>query len=153
MNIRIARFHNVFGPMSDYASGKEKAPAALCRKIAIAQNGDEIEVWGDGLQKRSFLYIDECLNGIDLLMSHEYDIPLNIGSGQAISINDLALMIIDISGKKLTVKNINSDKIGVRGRVSDNTLIETTIGWRPKENLVEGLRKLYYWINNDIHNE
>lgn len=150
LDIRIARFHNIFGPEGIYDGGKEKAPAALCRKVALSKNGDEIEVWGDGNQTRSFLYIDECLEGIMRLMNSDYTHPINIGSDEMVSINQLAKMIIDISGKKLTIKNIEGS-VGVRGRNSDNTLIKEVLGWSPSSKLIDGLTKTYEWINKQVN--
>ncbi len=150
LNIRIARFHNIFGQWGTYDGGKEKAPAALCRKIARAKDGDEIEVWGSGTQTRSFLYISECLEGVYRLMNSDYKEPINIGSDELISINDLAKMIIEISGKKLTIKNIDGN-VGVQGRNSDNTLIEEVLNWCPTESLKNGIEKLYQWINLNVN--
>lgn len=149
--ISIARFHNIFGPEGVYDGGKEKAPAALCRKVAMAKDGDYIEVWGDGKQTRSFLYIDECLDGIERLMDSEVDVPVNIGSDFLISINDLAEMIIKISGKRLTIRNIEGNQ-GVRGRNSDNSLVKEYLGWTPDSNLESGIRKLYSWIEKQTSN-
>lgn len=149
IEIRIGRFHNIFGPEGVYDGGKEKAPAALCRKVALAKDGDEIEVWGDGKQTRSFLYIDECITGIGLLMESDCSEPINIGSDYSISINDLVELIIKISGKKLTIRNIEGNQ-GVRGRNSDNRIIKRTLGWSPDSDLEFGLRKLYSWINKQV---
>jgi len=151
LNVRIARFHNIFGEEGTYFGGKEKAPAAMCRKVAQEKNGGEIEVWGDGLQTRSFLYIDECIEGVRKLMQSEYYSPINIGSNEIISINDLAEMAINISGKDLKVKNIPSNAIGVRGRNSDNTLIKEVLGWQPTQPLRTGMEKLYSWINQQVN--
>lgn len=148
LDVRIARFHNIFGEYSTYKGGKEKAPAAMCRKVVEATS--EVEVWGSGKQTRSFLYIDECLEGIERLMNSDYKQPLNIGSSELISINDLAKMVIEISGKDLTVKNIESNAIGVLGRNSDNTLIEKELGWKPSKPLKEGMIKLYLWVSEQI---
>ncbi len=145
LNVRIARFHNIFGPEGTWRGGKEKAPAALCRKIAQADNGTNIEVWGDGLQTRSFLYIDDCIEGIRRLAESDYVHPLNIGSNELISINDLAKMIIGFSGKKLSINNI-SGPTGVRGRNSDNTLIASTLHWQPTYPLRRGMEQTYKWI-------
>ncbi len=145
LNIRIARFHNIFGPEGTWEGGKEKAPAALCRKVAQAEDGDYIEVWGDGKQTRSFLYIDECLEATRRLMKSDFMGPVNIGSEEMISINDLTQMIIDISGKKLTIKNIEGP-LGVRGRNSDNKLYREKIGWEPSQPLKIGIEKTYSWI-------
>jgi GDP-D-mannose 3',5'-epimerase len=145
IKVRVARFHNIFGPMGTWRGGKEKVPAAMCRKVAEAENGSEIEVWGDGKQTRSFLYIDECLEGIRRLMESDFSGPVNIGSEEMISINDFAKMVIDISGKNLTIKNITGPT-GVRGRNSDNTLIREKLGWSPSLGLREGIELTYNWI-------
>ena len=146
LDIRIGRFHNIFSPECTYKGGREKAPAAVCRKVAEAQDGGEIEIFGDGLQQRSFLYIDECLDGVRALMESDYVYPVNIGSDEMISINDLAKMVIKISGKTLTIKNVESNALGVRGRNSNNELVEKVTGWRPTKPLEEGMVKLYNWI-------
>lgn len=146
MEIRIARFHNIFGPLGTWTGGREKAPAALCRKIALANDNDTIEVWGNGDQTRSFLYIDECIEGIRRIMQSSKPLPvLNIGSQEMISINDLAYLIAKIANKNITVKNIPGPE-GVRGRNSDNTLIAKELAWQPTQKLEDGLRKLYPWI-------
>lgn len=150
LDVRIARFHNIFGKWGTYDGGKEKAPAAMCRKVAMAKDGDEIEVWGTGLQTRSFLHIDECLEGVERLMNSGYKKPLNIGSDELISINDLAKMVIDISGKKLTIKNVDGI-VGVMGRNSDNTLCKEVLGWSPSKKLYEGIKVTYDWINKQIN--
>jgi len=150
MDVRIARFHNIFGKWGTYDGGKEKAPAALCRKVAMAKDGDEIEVWGTGLQTRSFLHIDECLEGVERLMNSDYKKPLNIGSDELISINSLAHMVISISGKKLTVKNVDGI-VGVMGRNSDNELCEDELKWRPTISLRYGISKLYSWVNKQVN--
>ena len=147
--VRIARFHNIFGEEGTWRGGKEKAPAALCRKVAEAEDGTHIEVWGDGLQTRSFLYIDECLDGVRRLMESSSEGPLNIGSEEMISINDLARMVIGISGKELEVQNI-SGPIGVRGRNSDNALIRSTLGWAPSQPLRAGMERTYGWIAEQV---
>jgi nucleoside-diphosphate-sugar epimerase len=149
LNVRIARFHNIFGPEGTWEGGKEKAPAALCRKVAQAKNGDYIEVWGDGKQIRSFLYIDECLEGIRRFMDSDFTGPLNIGSDEMITIQDLTKMIIDISGKNLTIKNINGPT-GVRARNSDNSLIRKKLNWAPSQPLRVGIEKTFNWINNQV---
>ncbi|HNQ67618.1 MAG TPA: NAD-dependent epimerase/dehydratase family protein [Bacteroidales bacterium] len=150
LNVKIARFHNIFGPEGTWTGGKEKAPAAMCRKVAMASDNGIIEVWGDGLQTRSFLYIDECLEGIRRLMdSDTFFGPVNIGSDEMISINDLAKMVIRISAKNLAIKNIDGP-LGVRGRNSDNNLIKEKLGWAPSLPLVKGMEKTYYWINNQV---
>jgi GDP-D-mannose 3', 5'-epimerase len=149
IQVRIARFHNIFGPEGTWEGGKEKAPAAMCRKVAMANNGEAIEVWGDGLQTRSFLYIDECLHGVFTLMESDFTGPVNIGSEEMIAINEFANMAIAISGKKLTVKNVKGPT-GVRGRNSDNTLIFDKLGWKPSLSLQEGMQKTYDWIAKQI---
>ena len=146
---RIARFHNVYGEYTEYDTEKAKAPAALCRKVAIAKDGESIEVWGDGEQTRSFMWIGDCIVGVRKLMDSDCSFPINIGSDELIAINDLAQMIIDISGKKLTIKNIEGAQ-GVRGRNSDNTLIKKVLGWSPSQPLKVGIEKLYKWVNNQI---
>lgn len=152
LNVRIARFHNIFGPYGTYDGGKEKAPAALCRKVAKCLDGGEIEIWGDGEQTRSFLYIDECVDGILKLMDSDYSNPINIGSDEIISINKLAEYIIDISGKEVYIKHINGPQ-GVRGRNSDNKLIENVLNWKPNQMLYDGLIKTFEWIKEQVSNE
>ena len=147
LDIRIARFHNIFGPYGTYDGGKEKAPAALCRKIAESNN--KIDMWGDGEQVRSFLYIDECLEGIEKLMKSDYKYPINIGSDEAISINNLAKMIIDISGKDIKINHIKGPE-GVRNRNSNNELIEEVLSWRTTQPLKIGIEKTYNWIKEQI---
>lgn len=148
LNIRIVRFHNIFGPEGTWKGGREKAPAALCRKVAETKNGGEIEIWGDGEQTRSFLYIDECLEGVRRLMDSDFIGPVNIGSEEMVSINQLAKMIMEIAGKNLTIKHI-SGPLGVRGRNSDNRLIKEKLGWAPSRPLREGLEKTYQWIEKE----
>jgi nucleoside-diphosphate-sugar epimerase len=145
IQVRIARFHNIFGPEGTWEGGKEKAPAAMCRKVAEAPDGGVIEVWGDGKQTRSFLYIDECLEAVTRLMKSDFSGPLNVGSEEMISINDFAKMVIGISGKKISIKNI-SGPTGVRGRNSDNKLIKEKLGWAPDEPLKKGMELTYQWI-------
>lgn len=150
MNVRIARFHNIFGPEGTWTGGKEKAPAAICRKVAEAPDGGYIEVWGDGKQTRSFLYIDECLQGVQKLMESDFTGPVNIGSEEMVSLNQLAEMAMKIAGKPLSIKNIPVSHIGVRGRNSDNKLISETLGWAPSRPLAEGLTKTYQWISAQV---
>lgn len=153
LNVRIARFHNIFGPQGTWEGGREKAPAAFCRKIAEANDGDTIEMWGDGEQTRSFLYIDECLEGVRRLMENDDFIgPVNIGSEEMVTINELALMIADIAGKKIKIKHIDGP-LGVRGRNSDNELINNKLGWKPNKKLYEGLEKTYVWIEEQVNNK
>ncbi len=149
MNVKIARFHNIFGDYGVYEGGREKAPAALCRKVAMAKDGESIEIWGDGLQTRSFLYVSECLKGIRKLMDSDFSGPVNIGSDEMVTINELAEMIIEISGKQLTLKHIEGP-LGVRGRNSDNELIRKKLNWAPDYPLKKGIRKNYLWIKSEI---
>ncbi len=147
--VRIARFHNIFGPEGTWTGGKEKAPAAVCRKVAEAVPGGTIEIWGEGTQTRSFLYIDECLDGVERLMNGSFSGPVNIGSEEMISINDLAKLVMNISGKKLTIKNIPGPR-GVMGRNSHNELIQKKLGWAPSKPLRFGLEKTYAWISSQV---
>ena len=149
LDVRVARFHNIFGPEGTWDGGREKAPAALCRKVAEAEDGGSIEIWGDGTQTRSFLYIDECLEGVLRLMRSDWVGPVNIGSEEMVSINQLAEMIMKIAGKRLGIEHI-SGPLGVRGRNSDNQLIGELLGWRPSEPLEDGLRKTYPWILEQV---
>jgi len=151
MNVHIARFHNVFGPEGTWTGGREKAPAAFCRKVAETPDGETIEMWGDGLQTRSFLYIDECLKGVRRLMHSELTGPFNIGSEEMITINKLAEMIMSIAGKKLDIKHIPGP-LGVRGRNSDNRLIKEKLGWAPSKALMDGLVPTYRWIEEMVKN-
>ena len=146
---RIARYHNVFGPDGAYDGGREKAPAAICRKVALARSGDAIEIWGDGEQTRSFLYVDECLEGTIRLLRSDVAEPLNIGSEEMVSINQLAHMVADIAGKKIALNHVPGP-LGVRGRRSDNRNIAQKLGWAPSAPLVEGLEKTYAWIEGEI---
>jgi GDP-D-mannose 3', 5'-epimerase len=149
IEVHIARFHNIFGPQGTWDGGKEKAPAAMCRKVAEAADGGSIEIWGDGKQTRTFLYIDECLEAVRRLMESKVSGPINIGSDELISINGLALMAADIAGKKITIRNIDGP-LGVRGRCSDNTLIRNALGWGPSRPLREGMEKAYAWIDKQV---
>jgi GDP-D-mannose 3',5'-epimerase len=148
LDVRIARFHNIFGPEGTYKGGKEKAPAAICRKVA--ESATEIEIWGDGEQTRSFLYIDECIEGVLRLMEYDFTGPVNIGSDEMVSINELAGMTMEIAGKKLSIKHVPGPT-GVRGRNSDNTLIFKKLGWKPSQPLYDGLKKTYEWINKQVN--
>lgn len=150
LKIRLARFHNVYGPHTIYSGGKEKAPAAVCRKIAQAKSGTEVEIWGDGKQVRSFMYIDDCLDGMERMMTSDFDEPINIGSSEAVTINELAQMVIDISGKNLKIKNIPGNQ-GVRFRNSDNSLCKEILNWEPTTSLRDGIEKTFYWIDNEIN--
>lgn len=147
IEVHIARYHNVFGEEGTWQGGREKAPAAMCRKVAMSDN--EIEVWGDGKQTRSFLYIDECLEGTIRLMNSNYHEPVNIGSEEMVSINELAKRIMIIASKDLNINHIEGAQ-GVRGRRSDNTLIKKVLSWAPSIPLNEGLKKTYNWIANEI---
>lgn len=150
VDVRIARFHNIFGPQGTWEGGREKAPAAFCRKVAQASDGDIIEMWGDGEQTRSFLYIDECLEGMRRLMSQDKFIgPVNIGSDEMISINNLAYMTMEIAGKKMSIKHIPGP-LGVKGRNSDNNLIKKELGWAPNYPLRKGIEKTFSWINQQV---
>jgi len=147
--VRVARFHNIFGPEGTWCGGREKAPAALCRKIAEAQAGGSIEIWGDGCQTRSFLYVDECVEGVRRLMESDFPGPVNIGSEEMVTINQLAELIMDIASKPLTIRHIPGP-IGVRGRTSDNRLIHSKLGWKPSQHLRAGLEKTYGWISAQV---
>jgi GDP-D-mannose 3',5'-epimerase len=149
LDVRVARFHNIFGPEGTWQGGREKAPAALCRKVAEQPDGGEIEMWGDGEQTRSFLYIDECVEAVRRLMKSPFPGPVNIGSEEMVTINEMAGMIMRIAEKKLAVKHI-SGPIGVRGRNSDNVLIRAELGWEPTMRLQEGLAKTYTWIEAQV---
>ncbi len=159
LDVRIARFHNIFGPYGTWKGGKEKAPAAMCRKVAEMLDGGEIEVWGDGQQTRSFLYVDECVEAVLRLMRQDSFLgPVNIGSEEKVTINDLAQMAINISGKEIYIRNIGGEEfkqkygykcpVGVRGRKSDNKLYLEKIGWVVSEPLFYGMEKTYKWINS-----
>jgi len=149
MEVRIARYHNIFGPYGAWNDGREKAPAAICRKVAMAEDGGEIEIWGDGKQTRSFLYIDECIEGTLRLMRSDWTGPVNIGSEEMVTINGLADMVMEIAGKNLKKKHIPGP-LGVRGRNSDNRLIKEKLGWAPSLPLKDGLRKTYAWIEQQV---
>lgn len=149
IEVRIARFHNIFGPEGAWSDGREKAPAALCRKVAETPDGGQIEIWGDGRQTRSFLYIDECLEGVRRLMRSDFTGPVNIGSSEMLSINQLAGMIMTIAGKRVSIRNIPGPT-GVRGRKSDNRLIQEKLGWAPSAPLQAGIAKTYPWIYKQV---
>ena len=149
LEVRVARFHNIFGPQGTWEGGREKAPAAVCRKVALAPEGGVIEIWGDGKQTRSFLIVHECVEGIRRFMESDFIGPVNIGSEEMISINDFAKMVTNISGKNLSVKNIKGPT-GVRGRNSDNALIKEKLGWAPSQPLKVGVEETYNWIVEQI---
>lgn len=161
LDVRVARFHNIFGPQGTWMGGKEKAPAAMSRKAAETPEGGSFEVWGDGLQTRSFLYVDECVEAVLRMMESDFLGPVNIGSDEMVTINQLAEMAIRISGKNIAIKNIKGDEFikkygfkcpeGVRGRNSDNKLYETKIGWRVSEPLEQGMIKTFGWINEQVN--
>lgn len=161
LNVRVARFHNIFGPQGTWKDGKEKAPAAMCRKVAETPDGGSIEVWGDGLQSRSFLYVDECVEAVLRLMKSDFIEPVNIGSEEMVTINQLAEMAIAISGKNITINNIDGQEFidkygfkcptGVRGRNSDNRLYEEKIGWKVSKPLHDGMVKTFSWINGLVN--
>ncbi|MCC6474157.1 MAG: NAD-dependent epimerase/dehydratase family protein [Burkholderiales bacterium] len=150
IDARIARFHNIFGPEGAWCDGREKAPAALCRKVAETLDGGQMEVWGDGKQTRSFLYIDECLDGVRRFMESDFSGPVNIGSEEMVTINGLATMIMKFAGKRISIRNIPGPT-GVRGRRSDNRLIAEKIGWAPSAPLEAGLAKTYPWILEQVN--
>lgn len=150
IDVRVARFHNIFGPEGSWELGREKAPAAFCRKVAEAANNGEIEMWGDGKQTRSFLYIDECIEAVRRLMNSEFIGPINIGSDEMVSVNQLAKMTMKIAGKNLAINHIDGP-LGVRGRNSDNKLIKEKLGWSPKGKLYDGLKNTYPWILDQVN--
>ena len=160
LDVRVARFHNIFGPYGTWVGGKEKAPAAMCRKVSETENNGEVEVWGDGKQTRSFLYIDECIEAVLRLMESDFVGPVNIGSEEMVTINELAQMSIDISEKNIKIKNIEGDEfqskygfkcpVGVKGRNSDNKLYKSKVGWVVSEPLIKGMEKTYEWINKQV---
>lgn len=149
MSARVARYHNIFGPEGTWTGGKEKAPAAICRKVAMARSGDAIEIWGDGTQTRSFLFIDECVEGTIRLTRSAFEGPVNIGSEEMVTINQLVDLISEISGKTI-VKNHIDGPLGVRGRNSDNRLVAEKLGWAPSQPLVKGLEQTYAWIERQV---
>ncbi|MGI8874164.1 MAG: NAD-dependent epimerase/dehydratase family protein [Egibacteraceae bacterium] len=150
METRIVRFHNIYGPYGTYDGGREKVPAALCRKVALADPGGTIQIWGDGEQTRSFCYVDDCVEGLARIMRSDYAQPLNLGTDRMVTINELARIVIDISGKQdLTLEHVEGPQ-GVRGRNSDNTLLREVLGWEPRMGLEEGLLPTYRWIEKQV---
>src|SRR6185436_11259599 len=150
LDTRVVRFHNIFGPLGTYDGGREKSPAAICRKIALANDGDDIEVWGDGEQTRSYCYIDDCVEGIYRLMRSDYAEPLNLGQDRMLSINELVDTIAGIAGKKISKRYDVTKPQGVRGRNSDNTRLKQVLGWEPSISLEDGLAKTYSWIAREL---
>jgi nucleoside-diphosphate-sugar epimerase len=160
LDVRVARFHNIFGPQGTWIGGREKSPAAMCRKAAETENGGEIEVWGNGLQTRSFLYVDECVEAVLKLMESDFLGPVNIGSEEMVTINQLASMAISIAEKDIKIKNIEGEEfvtkygfkcpLGVKGRNSDNQLYREKIGWEVSQPLSVGLKKTYQWIKSQV---
>jgi nucleoside-diphosphate-sugar epimerase len=150
LETRVVRFHNIFGPLGTYDGGREKSPAAICRKIAMAEDGDEIEVWGDGLQTRSYCYIDDCVEGIYRLMNSDHRLPLNLGQDRLITINDLVEMVASIAGKQIRRRHNLTAPQGVRGRNSDNSRLREVLGWEPQISLEQGLERTYHWIERRV---
>ena len=152
LSVRIGRFHNIFGPLGTWTGGREKSPAALCRKVTEAEPHGVVEIWGDGMQTRSFLYIDECIEAVRRLMNSSYSEPLNVGSQEMICINDLCRMIADIAGKPVRIGHVPGP-LGVRGRNSDNTRIQRVLNWSPSEPLRAGMAKTYQWIAEQVEKQ
>ena len=150
LETRVVRFHNIFGPLGTYDGGREKSPAAICRKLALACDGDAIEVWGDGNQTRSYCFIDDCVEGIYRLMQSDHREPLNLGQDRLISINELVDMVANIAGKRIAKEHNLSAPQGVRGRNSDNTRLRQVLGWEPQVSLEEGLNRTYHWIRDQL---
>ena len=163
LDVRVARFHNIFGPQGSWTGGREKAPAAMCRKAAECQDKDQIEVWGDGKQTRSFLYVDECVEAVLKMMKSDFKGPVNIGSEEMVTINELARIAIELSGKEINIHNLEGEEfrkkygfkcpVGVRGRNSDNKLYKEKIGWEVSMPLKEGMEKTFEWINEQVKNK
>ena len=150
LNVRIVRFHNIYGPYGTFDGGREKAPAALCRKVALAEPGGSIEIWGDGEQTRSFCYVDDCVDGILRLMDSPFTSPINLGTDRMVTINELAQIVIGLSGKDgISLRHVDGPQ-GVRGRNSDNTLLREVLGWEPRIDLEEGLATTYQWIQQQL---
>jgi GDP-D-mannose 3',5'-epimerase len=147
---RIVRFHNVYGPLGTYDGGKEKAPAAMCRKVALVQDGGEIEIWGDGEQTRSFMYVDDCVEGLNRIMASDYHEALNLGTPELVTINQLVKMVADAAGKKVKIRHNLTGPQGVRGRNSENTRTQRVLGWEPSIPLVQGLAVTYKWIAGEL---
>src|SRR5262245_30942448 len=150
LDTRVVRFHNIFGPLGTYDGGREKSPAAICRKVALAEDGDEIEVWGDGLQTRSYCYIDDCVEGIYRLMQSNHRVPINLGQDRMISINELVDIVSQIAGKRIGKRYDTTKPQGVRGRNSDNTRLREVLKWEPQISLEDGLARTYVWIEGEL---
>jgi len=150
LDTRVVRFHNIFGPLGTYDGGREKSPAAICRKVALADDGDEIEVWGDGEQRRSYCYIEDCVEGIHRLMRSDHSDPINLGQDRMLSINNLVDIIAKIAGKKISKRYDLTKPQGVRGRNSDNTRLREVLQWEPSISLEDGLHKTYHWIAGEL---
>lgn len=150
LETRVVRFHNVYGPKGTYEGGKEKAPAAICRKVALLKDGEEIEVWGDGQQTRSFMYVDDCVEGICRIMRSDYPHPLNLGTDELVTINELVDMVAQVANKRVVKRHDLTKPQGVRGRNSDNSRLREVLGWEPQTSLCEGLRPTYRWIEAEL---
>jgi len=150
LETRAVRFHNVYGPLGTYEGGKEKAPAAICRKVALAHDGGEIEVWGDGQQTRSFMYVDDCVEGIHRIMRSDYPHPLNLGTDEMVTVNELVDQVAEVADKRVVKRHDLSKPQGVRGRNSDNTKLRLVLGWEPRISLREGLAPTYKWIESEL---
>lgn len=153
LDTRIARLHNVYGPLGTYEGGREKAPAAICRKVALSADGGEIEIWGDGRQTRSFMYVDDCVEGLRRIMRSDYAQPINLGTERSVSINELVDIVASIAGKHLYIRHNTTGPQGVRGRNSDNRRLRETVGWEPATSLEAGLTHTYNWILNQVEIE
>jgi GDP-D-mannose 3', 5'-epimerase len=150
LDTRVARFHNVYGPVGTFEGGREKAPAAICRKVALADDGGEIEVWGDGQQTRSFMYVDDCVEGIYRITQSDHSQPLNLGTDRLVTIDELVRIVAGVAGKTLTTRHDPSKPQGVRGRNSDNSRLREVLGWEPAITLEDGLRKTYTWVESEL---
>jgi GDP-D-mannose 3',5'-epimerase len=150
LQTRVARFHNIYGPLGTYEGGREKAPAAISRKVALAEDGGDIEVWGDGQQTRSFTFVDDCVEGIYRIMKSEHWAPLNLGTDVLVTIDELVDLVSGVAGKSLTKRHDTSKPQGVRGRNSDNSRLREVLGWEPGTSLEEGLRRTYGWIESEL---
>ena len=150
LETRVARFHNVYGPLARYDGGREKATAAICRKVALAESGGTIDVWGDGKQTRSFLYVDDCVEGLYRLMRSDCSIPLNLDTGQIVTLDEVVKMVADIAGKTIKIRHNRLMPQSVRGCSSDNTLLRNVLGWAPQVSLSEGLARTYAWIVQQV---